>query len=186
MVKNRENNHEIDWDKMVKPSNWHGTGSMACQLLLLKNLSKQSPSKKPIRLLPSQFVQIIHSCRYLLRYTRVVLICKLICFQSVDLIGWPVMLLLWNRIAGNFRKPEQWRRVLLELVVLEHIYPSVVCQWSQTLARVCTAYCDIDRQNVFHTCLHSCSVGRWGMIVFLMMSSNMTCPLHSANAETVA
>ena len=137
---------------------------------LIKSFSRQSPSTNGLYFCcRSLYIHTIHSRRYLLRYTRV-LVCKLInlfpiCWPDP---GWPVMLLLWNRIAGSFRESEQWRRVLLELVVLEHIYPSVVCQRSRALLFVL----HINGQNVFHSVSVAAVLGRPGMIVFLMMSSN--------------
>ena len=151
------------WNRQIsciRPVQW-----LVNSCCIIKSLSKQSPSTNGLYFCcRSLYIHTIHSRRYLLRYTRV-LVCKLTYFQSV---GVPDRLTRYDRIAGNFRKSEQWRRVLLELVVLEHIYPSVVCQRSRALLFVL----HINGQNVFHSVSVAAVLGRQGMIVFLMMSSN--------------
>lgn len=83
-------------------------------------------------------------------------------------------------LAGNFwqRQSEEWRRVLLELVVLEHVYPSMVCQWPTTKARVLLIV-------LLVADLQRCKISN-GISDVLCVSNDelktWQCPLHNVNA----
>lgn len=109
------------------------------------------------------------------------LVCRVLCFHSVGLTRYAI---IW--LAGDFwqRQSEEWRWILLELVVLEYIYPSMVCQWPQRpvffFFRVQRpVFCS--RPSKIVADLQCSKIWNGIAAVVCVSSDNMACTLHNVN-----